>query len=58
MNNPLLGERFQKRFFGLSSVLTTRFPRLGATILDSTVVPLVGNPLLTWHARRHNLRLS
>jgi ADP-heptose:LPS heptosyltransferase len=57
MNNPLVGEQFQKRFFGLSSVLTTRFPRLGATILDSTVVPLVGNPLLTWHARRHNLRL-
>ena len=57
MKNQLFGEGFQKRFFGLSSVFTGRFPRLGATILDSTLVPLIGNPLLTWHARRHNRRL-
>jgi heptosyltransferase-2 len=57
MNNQLSRERLQERLFHLSSVLTARFPRAGSTILDSTIVPLVGSPVVAWHARRQNLAL-
>ena len=46
MNNRLLRDRLQKQLFHVSSVLTARFPHLGAALLDSTLVPLVGNRLL------------
>ncbi|MCX6538349.1 MAG: glycosyltransferase family 9 protein [Acidobacteria bacterium] len=57
MNNQLFRERLQKRLFHLSGVLTARFPRVGSTVLDSTLVPLLGHPLLIWHSHRHNLAL-
>jgi len=57
MNNQLFRARLHQKLFHLSSVITTRFPRLGSAILDSILVPLVGNPLLAWHSRRHDLAL-
>jgi ADP-heptose:LPS heptosyltransferase len=57
MNNRLLRDRLQKRLFHLTSVLTARFPQLGSALLDSTLVPLVGHPLLARHSRRRNRTL-
>lgn len=36
----------QKRLFGLSSSLTTRFPRAGARLLDGAIKPILTNPLV------------
>lgn len=44
----------QKVLFRLSSCLTERFPRAGARLLDTALVPMVGHPRLEAGFRRRN----
>jgi ADP-heptose:LPS heptosyltransferase len=43
-------------FFRFTSALTDRFPRTGAKLFDSSLVPLVGNSLLRRYSIKHNRR--
>jgi ADP-heptose:LPS heptosyltransferase len=44
----------QKTLFNLSSSLTEHFPRTGARLLDTALVPLLAHPWLEAGFRRHN----
>ncbi len=52
----MIDNKFQKKLFHLTSVLTTWFPRGGAWFFDHTIPPILGNKLLVSHIFRKNFK--